>query len=74
MIEEITNNTIGSELIDCWEEIIGINQVFAQTKQKYDLLYKNINIEKTAKSNKIIAIVLVILVIVNIINSLNLHK
>lgn len=74
MIDDITDENLGTELINCWEEIANINEVFSQTKQKYDLLYKNINIEKTAKSNKIIAVVLILLVIVNIINSINLHK
>ncbi len=74
MIEDITNDNIGAEVTSYWEDMININEVFSQTKQKYDLLYKNINIEKTARSNKIIAIILAILVIVNIINSLNLHK
>lgn len=74
MIEETTDDNIGSEIINCWEEVININNVFEKTKQKYDLLYKNVNIEKTARSNKIIMIVLILLVIVNIINSVNLHK
>lgn len=74
MIEDITDENLGIELNNCWKEITNLDEVFAQTKQKYDLLYKNVNIEKTAKSNRVIAIILAILVIVNIINSINLHK
>ncbi len=72
MIEEITNDSTGSELVDEWENVLNLKDAFAETKQKYDMLYKNSNIEKTAKSNKIIVIILIIIVIVNIINSLNL--
>jgi hypothetical protein len=74
MIEEITNDHFGTELIKTWEDTLGSKDAFIQTKQKYDMLYKNINIEKTAKSNKWIVVILVILLIVNIINSLNLHN
>ena len=74
MIEEITNDHFGTELIKVWEDTLGLNDAFGQTKQKYDMLYKNINIEKTARSNKWILVILVILVIINIINSLNLHN
>lgn len=74
MIDEVTNDSIGIELIEQWSETLGLKEVFAQAKQKYDTMYKNINIEKTAKSNRIIAIVLLILVIINIINSINLIK
>ena len=74
MIEEITDNTIGEEIIEKWEEMINVKEIFFQTKQKYDLLYKNSNIEKTAQSNKVIAVILAILVIINIINSFNLFR
>ena len=35
--------------------------------QKYDILYKNTNIEKTEKTNRAIVAILVLLVILNII-------
>ena len=72
MIEEITNDTTGADLVEEWENALNTKNAFAETKQKYDMLYKNSNIEKTAKSNKIIIIILIIIVIINIINSLNL--
>lgn len=71
-IEEATNDEIGNELYEQWKTNLSIDRTYAQVKQKYDIVYKNVNIEKTAKSNKWIAIILVILVIVNIINCINI--
>lgn len=71
-IEEVSNDEIGSELTQQWKSILSTDRIYAQVKQKYDTIYKNVNIEKTAKSNKWIAIILVILVIVNIINCINI--
>ena len=45
-----------------------MDAIFKQVKNKYDLLYKNLNIEKTASTNKIIVALLAILLIMNIIS------
>ena len=73
-IEETTNNEIGIELSESWENALRIKKLYSEVKRKYDVLYKSKNIEKTAKSNKWIAIILVILVIVNIINCIKIFK
>ena len=50
------------ELKEKWELIL-------QTlKNEYDILYKESNIEKTAKSNKVIMVILITSLILNIIN------
>ena len=74
MIEDITNDSLGLELNTVWEKVLKIKETFIQSKQKYDVLYKNKNIEKTARSNKIIAVILIALVIINIINSINMYR
>ena len=43
-------------------------------KNKYNLLYKEANIEKNEKVNKIILIILVISLIINIVNFWYLFK
>ena len=73
-IEDATNDEIGDSLSEQWCQILKLDRVFAEVKQKYDLMYKNVNIEKTARSNKWIVVVLIILVIVNIINCVHLIK
>ena len=67
-IEETTNDNTGSALEDEWNSILKLEEVYHQVKAKYDVLYKNSNIEKTAKTNKIIVVILIILLIINIIN------
>ncbi len=67
-IEETTNDNTGSALEDEWSSILKLEEVYHQVKAKYDVLYKNSNIEKTAKTNKIIVVILIILLIINIIN------
>ena len=67
-IEEITNDNLGSLLQNEWTKTLKMDAIFKQVKNKYDLLYKNLNIEKTASTNKIIVAILAILLIMNIIS------
>ena len=67
-IEETTNDNTGNELCKYWKKALNTDKLFIKVKQKYDVTYKNANIEKTEKSNKWIVIVLIILAIINIIN------
>ena len=67
-IEEITNDNLGSLLQNEWERALKLDTLYKQVKNKYDLLYKNLNIEKTASTNKVIVAILVILLIMNIVS------
>lgn len=67
-IQETTNSEEGNFLIDEWEKALEIEKLYSELKNKYDVLYKELNIEKTAKVNKIIMVILVISLIVNLIN------
>lgn len=69
---DITDNNFGLQLSKSWESALNIEKYFEDTKQTYDVIYKNINIEKTAKSNKMIVVILIILLIINIINYLHI--
>jgi len=71
-IEEITNDNVGNELDKYWKKVLNIDKLFIKVKQKYDVIYKNANIEKTEKSNKWIVIVLIILAIINIFNCISI--
>ena len=42
--------------------------MYEETKNKYDILYKELNIEKNRKSTIIIAIILVASLIFNVLN------
>lgn len=67
-IQEITTDDIGKLLANSWLENFELEKLYGKLKNEYDLLYKEFNIEKTAKSNKIIMLVLIISLILNIIN------
>lgn len=67
-IEDITNANTGSSLSENWEKVLKITETYYALKDKYDTLYKNSNIEKGFKSNKVIFVGIVLLAILSIIN------
>lgn len=71
-IEEITNENIGNLLDTEWKKVLKLNSLYSQVKNKYDLLYKNSNIEKTVQTNTLIVIILIVLVIMNVISIVKL--
>lgn len=66
-IEEVTNENIGSMIDSEWKRTLKQEEIYSQVKYKYDVLYKNSNIEKTQKTNKLIVVILILLLIINII-------
>lgn len=69
-IHEVTLDEVGSEIYSNWKEVLELDSIYFEVKNKYDVLYKEMNIEKTAKTNKIIAIILVTSLFINIVNFL----
>lgn len=72
-IQEVTENDIGSMLYEKWKEILELDYLYADIKNKYDMVYKDLNIEKTTKINYLIIIVLAGTLIFNIINFIMLY-
>lgn len=72
--QEITTDNIGVMLCNSWTKKLDLEKTYWRLKNEYDILYKEANIEKTAKSNKIIMIVLITSLILNIINFVILLK
>ena len=66
-IQEITNDSTGTQIFNMWKQILETNEIYNDMRNKYNILYKELNIEKEAKTNKIISILLVVSLIVNII-------
>ena len=54
--------------VDSWSENLKLENLYWKLKNEYDILYKESNIEKTAKSNKVIMLILITSLILNIIN------
>lgn len=73
-IQEITNDDTGALMHQKWNEILEIDDIYLEVKNKYDILYKEMNIEKNTKINKTIMVVLIISLLINILNFFVLFK
>ena len=73
-VQEITNDDTGSLMCEKWKEALELDKIYLEIKTKYDVIYKELNIEKTARTNKIIAEVLLVSLIFNIIGFFILLK
>ena len=71
-LQDITNDDIGSLLCNSWSLNLELDKAYWKLKNEYDILYKESNIEKTAKTNKIILVILLVSLGLNIINFINL--
>jgi len=67
-IQEITGDDNGSKLYEMWQEELETEKLFLEAKNKFDILYKEANLEKNNKVNKIILGALIVSLIMNIIN------
>ena len=68
-INEVTLDDTGSLFYQNLKSVLELNSIYFDTKNKYDVLYKEMNIEKTAKNN-----VAIIALVINLINVLFLGK
>ncbi len=67
-IQEITEDETGTLLSDKLQEIFELDKLYNEIKNKYDILYKEWNIERQRKVTIVIAVVLVISLLFNILN------
>ena len=73
-INEVTLDDTGSLFYQNLKDVLELNSIYFDTKNKYDVLYKEMNIEKTAKNNVAIIAILLITLVINLINILFLGK
>ena len=66
-IYEITNNTKGIILDKYYRKEQAVDELFARIKVKYDLLYKEYEINKTNKHHEWIAVIIGIIIVINLI-------
>lgn len=71
-IHEITNDEIGIELDKKISKKLELEKLYQEVKNKYDIMYKELKIEKNSKINKCILGALIISVGLNIINFIGL--
>ena len=67
-IQEITEDETGKILSKRWHGNLDIEEIFFKLKNKYDILYKKYNVEKSSQKNGRFAIAIVILIVIGIIN------
>lgn len=65
-LEEITNDTKGKIFYQKEKEILEIQKLYDKLKERYALLYKELNIEKTLHINYGIMVVLIVLLLLNL--------
>ena len=71
---EITNSAVGTIIYNKWKEIFELEEIYNEIKNKYDTIYKDLNIEKNNRTNKVILIALIISLILNVINFIAITK
>ncbi len=71
-IQEITSEDFGSLIYQNIREVIELEHLYNNVKNKYDILYRELKVEKTENISIFIAFILVITLIFNILNWLNL--
>ena len=67
-IQEITEDEAGTIINHRLNEVLELDSLYLSTKNKYDVLYKDLYIEKNSKSTIIIAFILLASLIFNIMN------
>ena len=71
-IEEITSEDFGSLLYQNIKEAIGIDNIYNQVKNKYDILYRELKIDRNEKMSLILLVVLILTFGFNVLNWLDL--
>ena len=67
-INEITTDSFGQKIYKRCKQKINSEEIFFEVKNKYDIFYKKLNIEKHKVINKVIAILLIFCLIVGLGN------
>lgn len=63
LIEEVSNDETESCLEKNWSEKLDIDRIFNKIKNKYDMLYKSTNVEKTKIKQNIIILILIVIML-----------
>ena len=73
-LNEITNSSTGTIFYNKWKKIFELQEIYNEIKNKYDVLYKSLNIDRTDNANKVILLVLGISLLFNIVNFIIIAK
>ena len=67
-IQEVTIDDVGTLYYHNLQNVLELDKLYLETKNEYDVLYKEMNIEKNTKANRAIIIILTISLIFSILN------
>ena len=67
-IQEISDDETGTLLNKKMQEVFELDKLYGEVKSKYDVLYKELNIEKNKRATVVIAVILGVSLIFNILN------
>ncbi len=67
-IQEVTSDDVGTNIYTKARNVSEVEKIYQNIKNKFDIAYKQLNIEKESKVNKVIIIALGISLLLNIIN------
>lgn len=73
-VQDITDDEIGSNINYRLTKVLELDRLYYEIKTKYDVLYKELNIEKNSKAIIVVAIILILSLIFNILNYIELIK
>ena len=73
-IQEVTEDEVGTLLNHKIIKTFELEKIFGEVKNKYDVLYKEMNIEKDRTLTIVMGVILVISLILNILNFIALQK
>lgn len=67
-IQEVTEDSTGSKLNNELKGNLQLDELYKEVKNKYDILYKNLNIKKSVKVNFIVLVILMMSLMLNVYN------
>lgn len=73
-IEEITEDEVGTIINNKLNNVYELDSLYSEVKNRYDILYKELNIERNNKYNMLMIIMVAALLVVNLINFFILNK
>jgi len=67
-IQEVTIDDIGTLYYHNLRKVLELDKLYLEAKNKYDVLYKEMNIEKNTNANRVIITILIISLIISLLN------
>ena len=67
-LSEITNSLTGTMYFKKWKEVFELQSIYNEINDKYNIIYKEFNIDNNIKVNKFILITLLVSLILNVLN------